>query len=252
MRPESVGGAVGRLAGVVIRAVAELLAILREAIAIPVRLWMSAAEVLGGGVLAVWDVVRPVVESALALVARVIDRAARWLTPARAVTIVIAGATALLVASQFIDYRAVQVGGSAGRDVSSVNQAPQVAAQTPMDHHSVLVLLLAAAVVAGGVLALGHWRRARLLLLLGAAVVFVSLAIDAPAGLDEGRGGGAFNNVNAVLLDGFWAQLFAGVVIMVCGLLLAAYLRSEGSVSPRRRIAGLGEGSDTGLEGASP
>ena len=121
------------------------------------------------------------------------------------------------------------------------------------------------------------WRLARLLLFLGAAVVAISLLVDLHQGLREGSIGVAYQGARAVLLAGFWVQLWSGVTLMLVGPLLAAQLRSErrarrsrlggrvptpgvatGSVAPPTDGSGVGVGSDTvapstggsGMEGA--
>jgi hypothetical protein len=77
--------------------------------------------------------------------------------------------------------------------------------------------------------------------LLGLAV---SLAIDLPQGLDAGRPGLAFSGADAVLLQGFWAQVSSSAVLVLCGGLLAVYSRG---VAPARR-ARSGRGVRVGRE----
>jgi hypothetical protein len=88
------------------------------------------------------------------------------------------------------------------------------------------------AIAAASLLVLGaavtrNWRLARLLIFLGAAVVAISLAVDAPEGLREGTAGVAFQGARATLLGSFWVQLFSGVTLIVVGPLLALQLRAQ-------------------------
>jgi hypothetical protein len=91
--------------------------------------------------------------------------------------------------------------------------------------------MIAAALLALG----GRWRLARVIPLLGALVIAVSLLLDARRGLDEGGAGIAYEGANAVLIEGFWLQLSSAAVLIPAGLLLARYARLRGSPASRRR-----------------
>jgi hypothetical protein len=158
------------------------------------------------------------------------------LTPARALAVVALAAVICLGASQFGDYRAVEVGAPEYRGVESIAQAPELAQRSPRSAHGAWVL----AIAVGALLVLGlavtrNGRLARLLVFLGAAVVVISLAVDAPPGLREGTVGVAYEGANAVLLGPFWVQLFSGVTLMVVGPLLAIELRTDRSTRRSRR-----------------
>ena len=60
---------------------------------------------------------------------------------------------------------------------------------------------------------------------VGIAAVAISLAVDAPKGLDEGAAAIAYEGATATLLKGFWMQIATGTVLIACGLMLPLYLR---------------------------
>jgi hypothetical protein len=149
--------------------------------------------------------------------------AERQITPRRA-TLAVAGSGVLVLAvSQFLDFRAIEI-GSGYSAVQEIARAPRIEVQTPMDAHS--ILLLAAAALAAGCLAalvLGGRRIFAIgLSLAGIATIAVTMLVDLPRGLDTEEATIAFTGVAAVLLTGFWLQLAAGVVLTATGLLLAA------------------------------
>lgn len=227
--PRARGGAPSSLARTAASALGDVAGIVREMLVWPVRLWLGAAEVIGAGVLAVW---RAAVLPALRLVARVAAWALRFgereVTPARALCVVALAASVSLGASQFSDYRAVEVGAPQYKGVENVAPAPEVAQESPRWAHGVAVFAIAVASLFVTVFAAArNWRLARLLLFLGIAVVMISLIGDAPQGLREGVAGTAYQGAQAVLLGGFWAQLMSGVTLMVVGPLLAVQLRGE-------------------------
>ncbi|MQA74909.1 MAG: hypothetical protein GEU88_11310 [Solirubrobacterales bacterium] len=159
---------------------------------------------------------------------------ARHVTPARAVGVVALVALASLAASQWLDYRAISIGTDAyAGGIGVVAPAPEVDRVRAGDAHSWVMLPIAL----GGLacLALALWRRpalARLLALLGAAVIAIAVLVDAPRGLDEGATAVAYQGAEAHLLQGFWLQIAAGSVLIVCGLLLPAYMRPAPAMAP--------------------
>jgi hypothetical protein len=188
----------------------------------------------------------------------------RRLTPTVAIASVIVAAAIVLIVSQFLDYREVQAGVPAYRDVSDVVAAPRVpgSVATAGSAHAYLMipLALAAIVLTMGALG-GRWRLARLVVLAGLVVVAISILVDVPKGLDEGNAAIQFEGAEARLLGGFWAQLFAGVVIAACGVLLALELarspaharRAAGRRRrPPREASGRTARRSSGVEGARP
>ena len=65
------------------------------------------------------------------------------------------------------------------------------------------------------------------LLVLGMAAILISLLVDAPQGLREGSAAIDYQGAKAILLGGFWVQLWSAVTLVIVGPLLAAQLRSE-------------------------
>ena len=96
-----------------------------------------------------------------------------------------------------------------------------------------LPLAVGGLVVLGLALA-GRPRAGRLLIAVGVAAIAISVAVDAPKGLDEGEAAIAYEGAEARLLEGFWIQIAAGAVLIACGLLLPRYLRRD----PRHRTPG--------------
>jgi hypothetical protein len=162
------------------------------------------------------------VRRACSLAVRGATAASGVITPGRAAAGALIVAGACLVASQFIDYRAVEIGrsGYAGQ----LAQAPTVDVRSAGDAHAFLLVPLGAIAAALGVLAL---RRERRRLGLGvAAIGLVSLAVillvDLPDGLDVGAQSSRFAGASAVLEDGFYAELAAAGGMVLAGLLYYA------------------------------
>jgi len=216
----------------------DLLGIARETLRWPARIWMTVAEALGKvilaawmrGVLPAWRVVLRALRVALAF-------GERTVTPARGLAVVALAATITLGASQFGNYRAVEVGKPAYTKVEDVAQAPQVAKAMPRSAHGIWVFAIAVASLLVTVFAVWrNYRLARLLLFLGLAVVAISVLTDRPEGLRLGTVGEAYAGAQAVLLGPFWVQLFSGATLAIVGPLLALQLRAERAV--RRGRAG--------------
>jgi len=158
------------------------------------------------------------------LLVRAATAASERVTPARAAAFVVIAAGACLVASQFIDYRAVEIGQPGYADLPDVAQAPTVGERTAGDAH--LYLLVPVGVLAMGLGALGLRRDARRLGFLVAALGILALAVillvDLPRGLDEGAQTSRFAGASAVLEDGFHAELAAAGGLLLAGLLYYA------------------------------
>lgn len=213
----------------------EVVAISREMLAIPAGLALNLAERLGHGVLWVIRTLRPWALAAARLTKRGIDVAARELTPARGFAAVALLAAALLAVTQFVDYREVRAGVPAYAEVEQVAPPPQVGGsdRTAGSAHLYVLLPVALGAGAAAVLAMmGRWRLARLLVPLGLLGMLVALAIDVPAGLDEGGNAVEFEGAEARLLGGWWVQFFSSAVIAACGVLLTLALE------PRRERTG--------------
>jgi hypothetical protein len=165
------------------------------------------------------------VRLACGLLGRAASAASAAITPGRAAAAVLIATGACLVASQFIDYRAVEIGqpGYAGLgDVAAA--APTVEARTAGDAHAYLLVPVGLMAILLGALALR--REARRLGLLVAALGLLSLALillfDLPRGLDKGAQTARFAGASAVLEDGFFAELAAAGGMVLAGLLYYA------------------------------
>jgi hypothetical protein len=164
------------------------------------------------------------IRRACSLVARAATAASAVVTPPRAAAAVIVAAGVCLVVSQFIDYRAVEIGQPGYAGLPQVATPPTVDARTAGDAHSYLLVPLG--VVAAALGLVGMLRRRRRLGLLVAGLGLLSLllilAVDRPAGLDAGAQTSRFAGATAVLEDGFYAELAAAAGLLLAGLLYYA------------------------------
>jgi hypothetical protein len=202
---------------------------LRQLLVWPARLWLGAAEVAGGIVLSAWEAaVVPPLDVGVRALRAALRFGEREITPARGLTVVTLAATIALGASQFRDYRAIEIGAPSYSGVGNVAPAPERERRSPRSAHGVTVLVIAIAALVVTAFAIGaNWRLARLLTVLGVAVILISLLVDARQGLREGLAATAYEGATATLLGGFWAQLWSGVTLAVAGPLLAVHLREE-------------------------
>ena len=159
----------------------------------------------------------------------------RHVTPARAVAAVALVAIGALAASQWLDYRAVSVGNDAYSGTVGIVAPPPEVSSDIADHAHGWVMLPLGALIAFVALVLaltGRRRRAFALVPVGIAAIAISLAVDAPKGLDEGAAAIAYEGATATLLKGFWMQIATGTVLIACGLMLPLYLRPAPGRSP--------------------
>src|SRR3954453_19156125 len=153
--------------------------------------------------------------------------AQRHVTPRSTVAFVGIAAAVGLGVSQFFDFHGVAVDAPeyAG-EVGSVASAPVVGTESAgCAHLWVLIPIAIAAIVLIVAAYRGQTRLAGAVTVCGVLGLAVSLAIDLPQGLDAGRAGLAFSGSQAVLLQGFWAEVACSAVLMLCGGLLALYSR---------------------------
>lgn len=172
---------------------------------------------------AVWLLERGV-RRVCGLLARTATALSGVVTPARAAAAVLIAAGALLVASQFIDYRAVEIGQPGYAGLPQVAKAPTVEARTAGAAHAYLLVPLGVLAIAIGCLALRreHRRLGLLVALLGLVSLAVILLVDLPHGLDAGAQTSVFAGAKAVLEDGFYAELAAAGGMVFAGLLYYA------------------------------
>jgi hypothetical protein len=151
-------------------------------------------------------------------------RASAVLSPRRAIALTIAAAGICLVVSQFLDYRAVEIGQPGYADLPSAARPPTEGVETAGQAHAYLLVPLGVAAALLGLLALGRDRRRLGLLvsLLGLVAVATILLVDLPRGLDEGVFATRFAGATAVLEDGFYAELAAAAGLVLAGLLYYA------------------------------
>lgn len=171
----------------------------------------------------------------LALLERRLLRAAAWarraatgasrvLTPQRAICLTILASAGCLIAAQFADYRAVEIGqsGYAGLPAAS---APTEGVRTAGEAHAFLLIPVALLAAALALVVLRNERRrslGRIVFVLGLISLAVVLLVDLPAGLDAGAEASRFSGAEAVLYDGFYAQIAAAAGLMLGGVLLVA------------------------------
>lgn len=153
---------------------------------------------------------------------RAARRVAAAVTPERAFCAVVVASAAGLVVSQFLDYRAVEVGqpGYAGLPVA---KPPTVGVETAGQAHSYLLIApaLLAAALAAIALRRGRRRLGRPVFALGLLSLAVILLVDRPAGLDAGVQTSRFSGAHAILESGFYIELVSSIGLMLGGLLLA-------------------------------
>jgi hypothetical protein len=180
-----------------------------------------------------------VIDAGVGIGERLVSLGERELTPRRMLVFVIVVCGGLLIYSQFVDYRGVEVGQPDYSAVSTIAPAPQTdTVKAGAAHAYVLIpVALLAIGIAIAALVTGRWKLGRLVALLGVVGIAVSLAIDLPKGLDEGTAGTAFAGAHATLTEGFYAQIFASAVLVLCGWTLAAQLRAS-SAAPAGRKRG--------------
>ena len=142
------------------------------------------------------------------------------LTPRRIICAVTVAVAALLIGSQFVAYRSVEIGQPGYAGLAGVVTPPTVAARTPGQAHSYLLIPIAVLAAALAVAALRPSRRglARLIIVLGLGSIAVILFIDRPAGLNAGVQASRFAGAHAVLENGFlpsWRRR-RGLSLAVC------------------------------------
>jgi hypothetical protein len=153
---------------------------------------------------------------------RAATRASAVLTPQRGICLAILGAAGCLLAAQFVDYRAVEIGQPGYAGLPAAN-APTVDAEAAGQAHAYLLVPVALLAAALALVVLRNGRRrglGRIVFALGALSLAVVLLVDLPAGGDAGELTSRFSGASAVLLDGFYAQIAAAAGLMLGGMLL--------------------------------
>ncbi|MDX6607579.1 MAG: hypothetical protein QOD14_2119 [Solirubrobacterales bacterium] len=164
----------------------------------------------------------------------------RHVTPLSTVAFVGVAAAVGLGVSQFFDFHGVAVDApNYAGEVGATAPAPIVGTETAGSAHLWILLPIAgAALVLVIATYLGRVQLAGAVAVCGLLGLAVAVAIDLPQGLDAGRPGLAFSGSQALLLQGFWAEVASSAVLMLCGGLLALY--SRGMAGERSVRSGAG------------
>lgn len=172
------------------------------------------------------------------LAGRALELVERNATLERVLVVVTGAAAGCLVYSQFVAYRGVEVGQPDYSQVSTIAPPPQTSRIDAGAAHAYVLVPLAVIAFAIAVAALlsQRWRLGRLVSVIGLVGIAISLAIDLPKGLDAGTAGLAFAGAKATLTEGFYAQLAASAVLVLCGLLLGADPRGSATGVKRRKL----------------
>ena len=177
-----------------------------------------------------------------ALMSRAAIAASELVTPARAAAVTLIAAGGCLVASQFVDYRGVEIGQPGYAGLPQVAQAPTEAVRTAGQAHAYLLVPVGAAAAVLGLLGLIRERRRYGLAVaaMGLGAIAVILLVDLPTGLDAGSLSSRFAGATAVLEDGFFAELAAAGGMVLAGLLYYARpcrirISSSGRAASARR-----------------
>lgn len=141
---------------------------------------------------------------------RALSSLSSTLSPRRVLGAIVALSAVVLLIAQFSDYRVI-IAGSA-----ELEESRRTAGSAHLYVPLVLVALVALA--AASRLGAGHPARlGRLITALGALTVAVTLAIDLPAARDLSEFETLYAYTATELLGGFYAQLFAGIALVVAG-----------------------------------
>jgi len=211
--------------GLLVRAWAPLVRVGRRVRALGARLGRTAARRLRPVAVFLFHAMGRLERLLLALAARArrfSTAASAVLTPRRAICLAILVAAGCLLAAQFADYRAVEVGQGAYAGLPATG-APTVGGETAGQAHAYLLVPVA---LLAGLLALvaarGERRDGvgRVVFGLGLVSLATILLVDLPAGLDVGAEAARFSGAEAVLYDGFYAEIAAAAGLMLGGALL--------------------------------
>jgi hypothetical protein len=155
---------------------------------------------------------------------RLATRLSAVLTQDRATCLVVVAAAGCLIAAQFVEYRAVEIGQAGYAGLPSAT-APTVSAETAGQAHAYLLIPVALLAAALAVVVLRNERRrglGRVVSALGLLSLAVILLIDRPAGLDLGAEASRFSGAEAVLEDGFYVEIAAAAGLILGGALLVS------------------------------
>jgi len=164
----------------------------------------------------------------------------------RVICAAIVVAALALIASQFVEYRSVEIGQPGYADLPASAAPPAVGEENAGEPHAYLLIpvaLLAAALALVG-LRRRRWRLGRTIFVLGLVSLAVILLVDLPAGQDAGAEETRFSGATAVLEEGFYIELAAAAGLIIGGLLYYAgpcrtrtnsFARAASALRRRRR-----------------
>jgi hypothetical protein len=220
------------------------------------RAWRSASVGLAAALAWLGPRVRPVAAllfRCLAALDRAVRRACATavaaataasvaITPRRALGFAIFAIGGFLLASQFIDYRGVEIGQPGYAGLPEVAAPPSVSVRTAGQAHAYLLVPVGALAALLGLLCARRERRGLGLAVsaLGLLALAVILLVDLPDGLDAAADSSRFSGATAVLDDGFYAELAAAGGLVLTGLLYYARpcpirISSSGRAASARR-----------------
>jgi hypothetical protein len=177
----------------------------------------------------------------------------RHVTPPATVVFVAAAAAVLLGVSQFADYHGVAVDAPNYAGLESVAPAPLTGtASAGSAHLWVLLPIAAVALLLTAGAYRGNTRFSAGIAVCGVLGLAVALAIDLPQGLEVGRPGLAFYGAEARLLGGFWVEVTASAMLILCGAMLPAYTRNPARRTRRSGLPRRDRASHRDVGGISP
>jgi hypothetical protein len=164
------------------------------------------------------------------------------ITPRRALGLAIFAIGGCLLASQFIDYRGVEIGQPGYAGLPEAATPPTVSVKTAGQAHAYLLVPLGGLAALLGLPCARRERRSLGLAVaaLGLAALAVILLVDLPNGLDAAADSSRFAGATAVLDDGFYGELAAAAGLVLVGLLYYARpclirISSSGRAASARR-----------------
>lgn len=170
------------------------------------------------------------------------------LTPRLVAAACAVASSGLLIGSQFLEYRGIAVGAPLYKGEIAVDApAPITATATAGDAHYWVIIPIAVLAALAAVLALNRGNRMLAISVsaLGAAAIAVTLAVDLPRGLDPVNAL-PYSDAAPRLLGGFWAELFAGLALLVSGVMLT---RGDAPSRALRRVRQPSPNADFAAEG---
>ncbi len=149
--------------------------------------------------------------------------------PLLASGLLVIGAAAALIVSQFLDLRSVKIDTVGYIPLDGAVSAPVVATDKLGPTHSYLALAIGivALIVIGAALLSRRWQLSRLLIVLGGAALAISVLKDLPAAKEIHRFELAYKDADWDLERGFWLQVGGAIGVLVGALPFSLALRNR-------------------------